>query len=1394
MKAAASSATISNKVANLYYTRLRYDLTFYNVNKIVATHEDIMYEYPMAQYKDSAGNLISGYVPPFPTGSYEPGSRAFAGWYTTAECLPGTEVDFDEFTMPNGDITLYAKWEPVSYVVNYYMSYASLQNGETIPEEMARRVREAVANGATAPANDPYTEIYAEAIIKHGSLIGEVSEPGVSAGYETIHPYAAYDFVGWFYINDEGEETAFDPENMPVDQNLDLYAKWSSNVLRAYTVYFLLDADGNGEADTDANGNVIYVADPITGSSLAGNSRTFDAKGDTALYHAYQIGYYPHVQSHTLVLSVDDPDHQGANTFTFLYTPADPVPYTVKYINKATGTNVFDGKEVDDKVVSDNNKAVVTENFKVIAGYMPDAYQKMLVVTPGGANEIIFYYTKDETHAPYQINHYIQNLDGNSWTLYENSNLTGDINKLYSEAPMNIDGFTFSETVTNGFNVTQKKNGATGEALPGAVNAYANGVVSGTLTNTGMELNLYYTRDVYPYQIFFKERTTGKDLIAPINGTAPYGKLISHTAQSVIEESVTGVEFELYDTEPITKSMTITEDAIGTNHEVSTNKIIFWYTRCTQDLTVTKTVEGEGADRSKEFTFALAIDPAYNFHQDSYESEQGWLSHQNGVIRFTLKHGESITIKGLPTADYTITEENLPAGYYPDCDSTVDGEQAARTFLLAKADTATVVACRNVYDPASLTIGKTVQVVEEDNNVPEVESFEFTIAVPTGVSGTFKYTVGTTEKSATVENGKMVIALAKGEVAIFDNLPLGSYTVTEENYATYGYDSNYKLNGGAETAGREANVTLTRGADKSVEFVNKFPVGDMTINKTVTKQFYGTAWTGDTFTFTIERTNRTLLAGNTYKVTNTAGTVIGTAVVSEDGKLVVEVAFDATDAALMDEASEQGVRVTKTIIVNNLPAGTYTVTETEDADYVQSTRTVSGLAVPAEEITASFTNTVIRKSGSLYLEKELVAAPGYDPNKLPEGTKFGFTVQLLEEIPNATNVTMTYAPATYSDGTAAPTTATLTNGQMVIYVEANQSVTINGLPEGKYRITEATIPYYANDFAHKVNGNWVEQGTTTTAAGQLYTEIGVIGDGLAEVKCTNTYPVSRADLVIQKLVTKAYSRDTLPEESFTFTVVLEVDDTDITGYDYIIYSADGAVVKTARVTTVNRSFSITLNAGEYVVVEGLPVCGYTVTETDRTADYNASYEVYVKEYEIIEGQTHVAATSVDTTGDMNQSGDGITVSRTFSAGKTDTIVFTNEYKRHLGTLTITKKVSGVSNDDTFLFHIKGNEAANAYVDLDVTIVGNGSVVIHDLPIGTYTVTEDIAWSWRYTTNDATEDASVTLADLDPKVEFSNTYDDYHWLNGTDCEPNVFTAPAPTQESGKKEDENENEGS
>lgn len=468
--------------AKFYYTRNSYNLTFndgYNDVK----KESVKYEAPLSTY--------SSYVPEVPS-AYESGSVTFSGWYLNPECT-GAQYKLDTHKMPADNILLYAKWVPVSHTVQFYLDKDALENGTKL---------------STHP----------DINVPHGSKADPTPETPENGSYT---------FIGWFYM-ENGVEKAFDFANMPVTKDMKVYGKWSSNVLKQYTIYYKIQG-----TDTE-------IAAPTTGSGLAGVTKTFEAKGVTDLYADYQEGYFPATKSHSLTLDIEN---DANNVYTFWYVQREAVPYTVKYLNKETGAPV-----ADEKTVSDNRKAVVTETFVPVKNMMPDAYQKRLVVSAedGAVNEIIFYYTEDTTHAYYKITHYTENLakdsQGNTtWTEYASSQAVGDIHKTYKADPMTIPGFNYDSKV------------------PGTV-------VDGELTANGLELKLYYTRNSYPYQVRYLEKDTGKQLAAPKKSNGKYGQVIYESAIDIA--NYTAVD-------PTSQTLNI---RIEEGTEAKLNIITFYYT------------------------------------------------------------------------------------------------------------------------------------------------------------------------------------------------------------------------------------------------------------------------------------------------------------------------------------------------------------------------------------------------------------------------------------------------------------------------------------------------------------------------------------------------------------------------------------------------------------------------------------------------------------------------------------------------------------------------------------------------------------------------------------------------------------------------------------------------
>ena len=66
---------------------------------------------------------------------------------------------------------------------------------------------------------------------------------------------------------------------------------------------------------------------------------------------------------------------------------------------------------------------------------------------------------------------------------------------------------------------------------------------------------------------------------------------------------------------------------------------------------------------------------------------------------------------------------------------------------------------------------------------------------------------------------------------------------------------------------------------------------------------------------------------------------------------------------------------------------------------------------------------------------------------------------------------------------------------------------------------------------------------------------------------------------------------------------------------------------------------------------------------------------------------------------------------------------------------------------------------------EVSIVGNSTATIVELPVGEYSIVEDQGWSWRYP--NPSYGSNVTLSATDPNgtITCTNTKTGNFWLNG-----------------------------
>lgn len=113
-------------------------------------------------------------------------------------------------------------------------------------------------------------------------------------------------------------------------------------------------------------------------------------------------------------------------------------------------------------------------------------------------------------------------------------------------------------------------------------------------------------------------------------------------------------------------------------------------------------------------------------------------------------------------------------------------------------------------------------------------------------------------------------------------------------------------------------------------------------------------------------------------------------------------------------------------------------------------------------------------------------------------------------------------------------------------------------------------------------------------------------------------------------------------------------------------------------------------------------------------------------------------------------------------------------------LTIKKTAKAgttIDPNQTFVFRVHGN---NNDVDMQVVITGPGEQTIKNLPMGSYTVTEDTSWSWKYTPT--SKDQPVTTSNIKngaATVTFENENNGTNWLTSLAKALNKWTKDGTT---------------
>lgn len=664
----------NNSGLNMYYTRNSYTLTLNDGKTNIASFS--------VQYEKDLGTVsgLNGYVPKRP--DTIDSHYHFAGWYRSPQGNAG-KVEFSGTKMPAADMILYAHWEPDVYEVNFFHD-SSLANKISGPEEVA--YNEKIANIPATP-----------------------TEPKMK-------------FVGWFYM-DNGVEKAFDPVNMRVAKSMDLYAKWSSNSMKSYFVYYKDQATG-GE-----------VATPKTGEASVGKTLQLAAKTSTQLKKEYQNGYFPTESNATLTITED-----GDNIYTFWYVKTT-VSYTVRYLELNTNKQLL-----PDKTVTGYEKSIVTESFVPIPNskYIPvEPYQQTVMLTTG-KNEIIFYYKEDPNKVAYLVNHYTVSADGTK-TLYaaEDAKIV-DIGTGITVAIKSIDNYTFDLAMTkDGSTCTVSRSGdqikATIPEGGAVVNLYYKentvtvkyeasvggdvdpaeetvGIVTGTFAGSTAAAKNGYSFDGWYSDAEHKNLLSNKAKYAPSakQDATYYAKFVENEA--TIQYKVVGPDGTVYGADSEVGKLTsysetvsvVTGKLSGSKAEPASNvyKFVGWYS----DEACSTLVSGDAVfapEKSGGLWTAATYYAKFEYNLTSmtlrkevtggaYDANDMFIftitdSKGDVFAKVTVTAGQEVTISGLTVGEkYTITEDNSWSWRYKD--------QASVQFKMTADPDKNVVTVTNTLD------------------------------------------------------------------------------------------------------------------------------------------------------------------------------------------------------------------------------------------------------------------------------------------------------------------------------------------------------------------------------------------------------------------------------------------------------------------------------------------------------------------------------------------------------------------------------------------------------------------------------------------------------------------------------------------------------------------------
>lgn len=106
---------------------------------------------------------------------------------------------------------------------------------------------------------------------------------------------------------------------------------------------------------------------------------------------------------------------------------------------------------------------------------------------------------------------------------------------------------------------------------------------------------------------------------------------------------------------------------------------------------------------------------------------------------------------------------------------------------------------------------------------------------------------------------------------------------------------------------------------------------------------------------------------------------------------------------------------------------------------------------------------------------------------------------------------------------------------------------------------------------------------------------------------------------------------------------------------------------------------------------------------------------------------------------------------------------------HIQTCTLRITKQGGAGDESYVFDVYKDGKKYS----EVTVWGNSTEILVELPIGTYTISENQGWSWRYYANNGSS-TELTAQNPTGSITCVNTKNNNQWLNGfSEVVRNIF---------------------